>query len=70
MPVELALLMDDGSTERISLPVEVWFGGDRYTLVVPGPKKVNKVSIDPDGWYPDVRRENNRWPMGRSKTSP
>jgi Peptidase family M1 domain len=70
MPVELALLMDDGSTERISLPVEVWFRGDRYALVVPGPKKVNSVSIDPDGWYPDVRRENNRWPMGRSGASP
>jgi hypothetical protein len=69
MPVELALLLDDGTTERVSLPVEVWFGGDRYTFVLPGPKKVNSVNIDPEGWYPDVRRENNRWPVVGSAMS-
>jgi hypothetical protein len=70
MPVELALLLDDGTTQRVSLPVEVWFGGDRYTFVLPGPKKVNSVTIDPNGWYPDVRRENNRWPVAGSAMSP
>jgi hypothetical protein len=30
---------------------------------VPGPRKVNRVTIDPDGVYPDVRRENNQWPQ-------
>jgi hypothetical protein len=64
MPVDLALLMDDGSTQRLVLPVEIWFGGDRYTAIVPGPKKVNSVTVDPDSRYPDVRRENNRWPAG------
>jgi hypothetical protein len=61
MPVELALMMDDGTTERVTLPVEVWFRGSRYTAVIPGPRKVNAVVIDPDGWYPDVDRTNNRW---------
>jgi hypothetical protein len=64
MPVELGLLMDDGSTQRLRLPVEIWFGGDRYTAIIPGPKKVNAVTLDPDSRYPDVRRENNRWPAG------
>ncbi|MGH7528545.1 MAG: M1 family metallopeptidase [Gemmatimonadales bacterium] len=64
MPVELELLMDDGSIQRLGLPVEVWFGGDRYTAIVPGPRKVNGATIDPEGSYPDVRRENNRWPGG------
>ena len=64
MPVDLALPMDDGSTQRLTLPVEIWFGGDRYTAVVPGPKKVNAVDLDPEPRYPDVRRENNRWPAG------
>jgi hypothetical protein len=62
MPVELSLLMDDGSTQRLTLPVEVWFGGATYTAIVPGPKKVNSVIVDPESRYPDVRRENNRWP--------
>ena len=63
MPVELALLLDDGSTARLRLPAEVWFSGDRYEAIVPGPRKVKGVTIDPDGAYPDVRRENNRWPL-------
>jgi aminopeptidase N len=62
MPVELALLMDDGSTQRLRLPVEIWGLRDTYTALIPGPKKVNSVVIDPDGWYPDVDRSNNRWP--------
>jgi hypothetical protein len=68
MPVELALLMDDGSTQRLTLPVEIWFGGATYTAVVPGPKKVNSVTVDPESRYPDVRRENNRWPAGITQT--
>jgi hypothetical protein len=68
MPVDLALLMDDGSTQRLTLPVEIWFGGDRYTAIVPGPKKVNAVTVDPESRYPDVRRENNRWPAGISQS--
>jgi hypothetical protein len=68
MPVELALLMDDGSTQRLTLPVEIWFGGATYTAVVPGPKKVNSVMVDPESRYPDVRRENNRWPTGVTQT--
>jgi hypothetical protein len=69
MPVELGLLMDDGTTQRLSLPVEVWFGGDKYTLVISGPRKVNSVTIDPDAWYPDIRRQNNRWPAVGSAMS-
>jgi hypothetical protein len=68
MPVNLALLMDDGSTRRLSLPVEIWFGGATYTAVVPGPGKVNAVTVDPESSYPDVRRENNRWPRGTTQT--
>jgi aminopeptidase N len=68
MPVDLALLMDDGSTQRVRLPVEIWFQGDRYTAIVPGPRKVNAVTVDPDSLYPDVRRENNRWPVGPPAT--
>ena len=62
MPVELALQLDDGSTARLRLPAEVWFHGGRYDAIVPGPRKVNRVTIDPDGAYPDARRENNQWP--------
>ena len=61
MPVELDLVMDDGTTQQMSLPVEVWYGGDHYNVLVPGAKKVVKATIDPKKLYPDVRRENNVW---------
>jgi peptidase M1-like protein len=68
MPVELALVMDDGTTQRLSLPVEVWYAGDRYSALIPGPRKVTGVTIDPEGWYPDVNRENNAWPARGGKS--
>jgi aminopeptidase N len=61
MPVELELVMDDGTTKQLSLPVEVWYGGDRYNVLVGEAKKVVRVTIDPKKLYPDVRRENNVW---------
>jgi hypothetical protein len=61
MPVELDLRMDDGTTQHLSLPVDVWLGGSRYTAIVPGPMKVVGVTVDPKNFYPDVRRANNRW---------
>ena len=62
--------MDDGSTQRLRLPVEIWGLGDRYVALIPGPKKVNSVVIDPDGWYPDVDRSNNRWPAAIAAPAP
>jgi hypothetical protein len=66
MPVELSLRMNDGTTQHLTLPVEVWQGGGRYTAVVPGPKVVVGVTVDPKNLYPDVRRENNRWDAPRT----
>jgi hypothetical protein len=70
MPVELELVMDDATKQRLSLPVEVWYGGNSYTASVPGPKKVVRVTIDPKNYYPDIRRENNRWPVAGTATGP
>jgi hypothetical protein len=64
MPVELELVMDDGTTKQMSLPVEVWYRGDHYNMLVPEAKKVVKVTIDPKKLYPDVRRKNNVWAEG------
>ncbi|HET7598732.1 MAG TPA: M1 family metallopeptidase, partial [Gemmatimonadales bacterium] len=62
MPVDLALLREDGSTERLRLPADIWMHGDRFTLSVRGDAQVTNAAIDPDAALPDVRRENNRWP--------
>jgi hypothetical protein len=68
MPVELELVMDDGSIRRMRLPVEVWYGGRHYDVLVPEARKVVKVTIDPKSAYPDVRRENNVWEERRTGT--
>ena len=68
MPVELDLRMNDGTTQHLSLPVEVWEGGPHYTAVVPGPKTVVGVTVDPKKLYPDVQRENNRWDAPKPAT--
>ena len=70
MPVELEVTMDDGETRQLRLPVEVWYAGDRYDLLVPDAKKVTKVTIDPRKLYPDVRRENNVWEERQTSTPP
>ena len=61
MPVELDLRLEDGTTRHLSLPVEIWYGGSQYALIVPGPKRVVGATIDARNRYPDVRRENNSW---------
>jgi Peptidase family M1 domain len=70
MPVELELVLDDGSKVPLSLPVEVWYGGPSYVATVPGPTKVVGVTIDPKNVFPDIRRENNRWSSPRAATGP
>jgi hypothetical protein len=61
MPVELDLRMEDGTARHLSLPVEIWYAGTQYTVLVPGPKRVVGATIDSRNFYPDVRRENNSW---------
>jgi hypothetical protein len=61
MPVTLDVTLDDGTVQRLLLPVEVWYWGDRYVAAVPGPKRVTQVVVDPDSVFPDVNRGNNRW---------
>ena len=62
MPVELHLTLDDGSTTVHAVwPASVWAGTREVTRFVPADGQVTKVSIDPDGWYPDTERSNNDW---------
>ena len=59
MPAEVEVTFADGTTERYTLPVEVWIGRDFYTLTVPGDRVVQCATVDPDARMPDVDRSNN-----------
>ena len=65
MPVPLAITREGGAVERVQVPVNVWFGGERrYTLYVAAKPKVTKVELDPDHALPDIDRSGQIWPRG------
>lgn len=62
MPVPLVITRADGSTQRLTVPVDVWLSGRRRTIVrVSSAPAVTSVTIDPEGMFPDVNRGNQRW---------
>jgi len=65
MPVLLAITRANGDVQRLTVPVDVWLGGARRHIVrVAGSPAVTRVTIDPDGLFPDVDRANQLWPRG------
>ena len=72
MPVELQLTYDDGSTELVKLPVEIWYLGDRYGYQDHSGKTIVVATVNPDGTLPDAIPSNDAWkrPDGsQTKTS-
>jgi hypothetical protein len=66
MPAELKLSYDDGTSEVVELPVEIWNLGSRFTYTATtGTKRVVKAEVDPRHVFPDVERADNTWPRGR-----
>ena len=66
MPVELELAFADGSTQVVKLPVEIWYGGNRYVYrFMPG-KVIVRARVNPDGQFPDLVPGNDAWtaPLG------
>jgi hypothetical protein len=61
MPVELRLEYADGSSETVVWPASVWAGTRTATDSVATSGDLQKVTIDPDGYYPDLDRSNNEW---------
>jgi hypothetical protein len=62
MPLELEITFDDGSTERMDLPVDVWRNNElTFTLGFFSDKTVVQIVVDPDEAYADIDRTNNVW---------
>jgi peptidase M1-like protein len=61
MPVELELGYADGSKETIKLPVEIWYGGNRYVYRAAPGKTIVSARVNPDGLFPDVVPANDGW---------
>lgn len=62
MPVIMDVTFSDGDTQRMNLPVEIWGAANVWRVPVQtGDRTITRVSIDPDGMYPDSDRGNNLW---------
>ena len=62
MPATLALTFDDGTTQQVRLPIEMWNLGDVFVYRVPDKRLVRRVVLDHNQALPDIERANNVWP--------
>jgi aminopeptidase N len=58
-PCALELKFKNGSSRRITIPVEAWFHGKEIRLHEDLSGALDKVILDPDNALPDSNRENN-----------
>jgi hypothetical protein len=59
MPSTLEIRYTDGTSTRLTVPVETWQQHRTFTITVPGSQAVSSATIDPDHVLPDNDRANN-----------
>jgi hypothetical protein len=60
-PVELRLKLAGGTVLDVTLPVEIWTGGDRYDATIPVDAAVTGARLWPDSSVPDWQPANDVW---------
>jgi len=61
MPVVLAIQQENGRTDTLTLPVEVWQHGPTKAIAFPSTSKIKSIVIDPAHDFPDINPTNNTW---------
>lgn len=65
MPILVEYTFSDGSTQRVTYPVQVWRKNDReVSQVIAADKEISKIVIDPELETADVNVNNNVWTAG------
>jgi hypothetical protein len=70
MPVELELGFQDATSQLVKLPVEIWYGGNRYVYPVEPGKVVVSARVNPDGTFPDAVTSNDAWKRPATTATP
>jgi hypothetical protein len=70
MPVELELGFDDGTTDVVKLPVEIWYGGPRYVYEIKPGKTIVTARVNPDGTLADAVTTNDMWRRPAATATP
>ena len=62
MPLHLGLTFEDGSTDLVKLPADIWRNNEkRFVYGFFSKKALSQVVIDPNELFIDINRENNTW---------
>ena len=59
LPVTLVIKQDNGKTDTLRLPAEIWMQGGTYTFPYPSTSKIQYIVIDPLHQLPNIHPENN-----------
>ncbi|MEO9020699.1 MAG: M1 family metallopeptidase [Ginsengibacter sp.] len=59
LPVPMEIEQENGKTDSIMLPVEIWQRGGEWTFHYPSTSVIKKVTIDANHDYPDIDPSNN-----------
>jgi len=62
MPIRMNVTFDDGNTELIQLPVDVWRNNEkRFIYGLFTDRDITRIELDPGGWTADIDESNNLW---------
>lgn len=61
MPVTIEIKEENGTSKRVTLPVETWQRGSEWKFSHSSTSRITSVEIDPDKKLPDVNPKNNSW---------
>jgi hypothetical protein len=61
MPVVLLITQENGKTDTLNLPVEIWQKGPTKAFAYPSTARIKSIVIDPGHEFPDINPGNNIW---------
>ena len=61
LPVILKIVQENGKSETIQLPFDIWKRGGSWVYKYASTSKLAKVMLDPENVLPDMDRKNNVW---------
>jgi peptidase M1-like protein len=63
MPVDLTVTRANGKVDRVTVPADVWFTGEkRHAVRVAREPTIRSIEIDTEKAFPDLDRSNQVWP--------
>ncbi|RZA02466.1 MAG: M1 family peptidase [Sphingobacteriaceae bacterium] len=61
MPVDLKITQQNGKTETIHLPVNIWQRNGTWTFKYPSTSTITNIVLDPNNELPDIDLKNNNY---------